>query len=70
MAEHVLDLPGGRLVCRRAGSGPLVVLTHAIGPPAWGDVSQLATSCTVATVDWEKTTADRGVLATWRWFEP
>jgi len=68
--ERLLDLAGGELACRTAGHGPLVVLTHALGPLAWGDLAPLARSCTVAVPDWEASSLDRRTQVTLEWFEP
>ncbi len=65
-----LELDGGALAYRSIGEGPLVVLTHALGPLAWGDVGRLAESCTVVVPDWEASTLDRKAQVTLAWFEP
>ena len=68
--EARLELPGGALVHRSAGAGPLVVLTHAFGGLAWGDLTALAGSCTVVVPDWEASTLDRRTQVTFAWFDP
>ncbi len=68
--ERILELAGGGLAYRSAGEGPPVVLTHAFGPLAWGDVGRLAESCTVVVPDWEASTLDRRAQVTLAWFDP
>lgn len=65
-----LSLDRGELVYLAAGSGPLVVLTHALGPLAWRETARLAATCTVAIPDWEASTLDRKAQVTLEWFEP
>ncbi len=68
--ERLLELDGGGLPYWSVGEGPLVVLTHALGPLAWGEVGRLAESCTVVVPNWEASTLDRKTQVTLGWFEP
>src|ERR1041384_692081 len=50
MTERI-DLPTGTVHYERAGSGPVVVLVHALGPRAWGwPLERLARDCTVIAI--------------------
>ncbi len=69
MNEESLDLGSGVLTYRRTGDGPLVVFSHALGPPAWGALDRLAASCTVAVPDWERSTVPAETMGGIEWFE-
>lgn len=69
MSEERLALEGGMLTYLRGGKGPLVVLSHALGPLAWGPVDRVMGSCTVAVPIWERSTVPANTRGELGWFE-
>jgi pimeloyl-ACP methyl ester carboxylesterase len=39
------------VTCVHRGSGPLVILSYVLGPPAWGTLDELALLCTTVAVE-------------------
>jgi len=70
MQEHTITLKDGELAYRRAGEGPLVVLSHALGPVAWGSLDALTRSCSVAVPVWERSSIEIPARLAHDWFEP
>jgi len=70
MKERTLTLEDGDLTYLHGGEGPLIVLTHALGPVAWGPLDQLMGSCSVAVPVWEKCSIDIKTRIELEWFEP
>jgi hypothetical protein len=50
-SDSVVRLPDADVSYVLRGSGPLVVLSYVLGPPAWGPLEHLARRCTVAAVN-------------------
>jgi len=69
MTAATLPVPTGDLAYHHAGAGPLVVLSHALGPVAWGPLDRLARSCTVAIPDWQRSTVPADTMSGLDWFE-
>jgi pimeloyl-ACP methyl ester carboxylesterase len=70
MKERTLTLDEGALAYVHGGKGPLVVLTHALGPLAWGTLDQLMDSCSVAVPVWERCSINIRARLAMEWFEP
>jgi pimeloyl-ACP methyl ester carboxylesterase len=70
MTERTLTLDGRDMTYLHGGQGPLVVLSHAFGPAAWGSLELLRGSCTVAVPVWERCSISIGVRLAHGWFEP
>jgi len=70
MKKRTLTLDAGELTYLHGGEGPLVVLTHALGPVAWGSLESLQTSCRVAMPVWAGSSVDASSRLTLRWFVP
>lgn len=69
MNDESLDLGNGTLAYARGGDGPLVVFSHALGPLAWGSLERVMGSCTVAVLDWERSTVPARTMGELGWFE-
>jgi pimeloyl-ACP methyl ester carboxylesterase len=70
MKERTLTLDDGALTYRLGGEGPLLVLSHALGPVAWGALELLTGSCSVAVPVWEHCSISIGTRLAHAWFEP
>ncbi len=70
MGERRVAVGGGELTYVHGGEGPLVVLTHALGPEAWGPLEALAGSCSVAVPVWSRCAVDIGSRLELAWFGP
>jgi pimeloyl-ACP methyl ester carboxylesterase len=70
MQARTLTLDNGELGYVHGGKGPLVVLSHALGPVAWEPLDQLTRSCSVAVPDWERCSMSIGARLAHAWFEP
>jgi 4,5:9,10-diseco-3-hydroxy-5,9,17-trioxoandrosta-1(10),2-diene-4-oate hydrolase len=68
MNDESLALEHGSLTYTRGGKGPLVVLSHALGPLAWGPLERLMGSCTVAVPVWERSTVPANTMGELGWF--
>lgn len=70
MNERTLTLKDGALTYLHGGKGPLVILSHALGPVAWGSLDLLVRSCSVAVPVWEQCSISIGARLAHAWFEP
>ena len=70
MKERTLTLDDGDLTYLHGGEGPLVVLTHALGPVAWGSLDQLMSFCSVAVPVGERSSLATEARLALKWFEP
>ena len=69
MEERSLPFAGSTLRIVHGGAGPLVVLSHALGPVAWGELTQLTGACTVAIPAWEPASLDAALQSGSSWFD-
>ncbi|MGE0480020.1 MAG: alpha/beta fold hydrolase [Phycisphaerae bacterium] len=69
MTERRVALESGALTYLHGGEGPLVVLTHALGPVAWGTLDRLVGSCSVAVPVWERSSISVKSRIELEWFE-
>lgn len=70
MRERTLKLGDGAVTYLHGGEGPLVVLSHALGPVAWGPLDRLMGSCSVAAPVWEGCSVSIKARISHAWFEP
>jgi len=70
MKERTLTFGDGAVTYLHGGEGPLVVLSHALGPVAWGPLDQLMGSCSVAVPVWERCSITIRARIAHDWFEP
>jgi len=70
MQERTLALGVGTVTYLHGGEGPLVVLSHALGPLAWGSLDWLTSSCSVAVPVWERSSIGIRARIAHEWFEP
>ncbi len=70
MKHRVLELDEGEITYAYGGAGPLIVLTHALGPVAWGTLDRLMGSCTVALPVWERCSIGIKTRVELGWFDP
>ena len=70
MNERTLTLADGALTYLYGGQGPLVVLSHALGPVAWEPLDHLMASCSVAVPVWERCSISIGARLAHAWLEP
>lgn len=70
MQVRTLTFSDGALTYLHGGQGPIVVLSHALGPVAWGGLDQLMASGSVAIPVWERCSLGIASRLTHAWFEP
>ena len=70
MKERTFTLEDGTVTYLHGGEGPLVVLSHALGPVAWGALDPLLGSCSVAVPVWERCSLKIEARIAHDWFEP
>jgi proline iminopeptidase len=70
MNERTFTLDEGSFTYLHGGAGPLVVLTHGLGPLAWGTLDQLMGSCSVAVPVGERCSINTEARITLKWFKP